>query len=86
MATFLSSRGSPPLHGHCLNHRFREDEERFIKCSGVGESPESWGPETGVASPFTFKDLPSLNPPDQTQWTFVQLLALEGTRSFLNQK
>lgn len=36
-----------------LNHRFQEDEERFIKCSGVGEL-ESWGPETGVAIPFTF--------------------------------
>lgn len=36
-----------------LNHRFQEDEERFIKCNGVGES-ESWGPETGVATPFTY--------------------------------
>lgn len=58
---FLSSRGSPPLHGHFLNHRFQEDEERFIKCNGVGES-ESWGPETGVATPFTFKTFPSLTP------------------------
>lgn len=59
VATFLSSRGSPPLHGHFLNHLFQEDEECFIKCSGVGES-ESWGPETGAATPF--KNFPSLTP------------------------
>lgn len=36
-----------------LNHRFQEDEERFYKMQWGGES-ESWGPETGVATPFTF--------------------------------
>lgn len=61
MATFLPSRGSPPLHGHFLNHQFQEDEECFLKCSGLGES-ESWGPETGVATPSSFKTFPSLIP------------------------
>lgn len=32
-----------------------------MKCNGVGEL-ESWGPETGVVTPFTFYDLPSHNP------------------------
>ncbi|CAK6449363.1 unnamed protein product [Pipistrellus nathusii] len=44
-----------------LNHRFQEDEERFIKCNGVGES-ESWGPETGVATPLPIKTFPTLAP------------------------
>lgn len=67
-----------------LNHRFQEDEERFIKCNGVGEL-ESWGRDWGSNPLYLFR--PSLPQPlDQTQWTFVQLLALERTRSFLNQK
>lgn len=43
-------------------------------------------PRLGWRPPFTFLDPPLPHPLDQTQWTFVQLLALEGTRSFLNQK
>lgn len=41
-----SSRGSPSLHGHFLNHQFQEDEVCFTKCHEV---KESWGPETEVA-------------------------------------
>ena len=68
-----------------MNRRFREEEGRFIRCGGLGGS-ERGGPETGVATPLHLSRPPLPHPLDQTQWTFVQLLALEGTRSFLNQK
>lgn len=57
----------------------------FHKMRGLGGQSVG-APRLGWRPPFTFLDPPLPHPLDQTQWTFVQLLALEGTRSFLNQK
>lgn len=44
-----------------LNHRFQEDEERFIKCNGVGESRVG-ALRLGQQSPLPIKTVPSSTP------------------------
>lgn len=57
----------------------------FPKMQG-GWGSERGGPRDWGSNPLSpLKTLPP-SPLDQTRWTFVQLLTLEGTRSFLNQK
>lgn len=44
-----------------LNHRFQEDEERFIKCNGVGESRVG-ALRLGQQPPLPIKTVPSSTP------------------------